>query len=274
MNFFHQLIRSKPVEMISSVAMVAGGAFLAVTSDKAAVTAIGTFLTGLGGVLASWSSASVGTASRAVVFLRPQLETLGKHLGTVTSQLGRVIHAANGGQMASETAFALIVQANNYLYTLVSDLQELTGRNTIHAMEEMEGSTGRVRHPVLGAGNHSPLPSEERRQLGGSGAAASTIDRLLAPVRGGTKARRPWRSMPMASSSWRGPATARAARIRTAIASRGSASTRLASRSATRSRSTPTPRIPKNLRLWQPRPTAISSSCGKAAARAARTRAS
>jgi len=122
-----RIIRYKPIEILAALALVGGGAYLAVTGAGTVAKIIGATLTGVGGLLASWSSATVSTAERAGEVLRPQLDAVAKHLGTVASQLRRVITGVGSGVVLPETGLALIQQANNTLNALVSDLEEITG---------------------------------------------------------------------------------------------------------------------------------------------------
>jgi drug/metabolite transporter (DMT)-like permease len=85
--------------MISGIVMIGVGLALTVTGQAGTwQPAVGNLLSVVGGILLSWSTATVRTVQQAREILKPQLEAVNRHLGTVSSQIGSVVKEVLSGQ--------------------------------------------------------------------------------------------------------------------------------------------------------------------------------
>lgn len=120
-------LASKPIELPTSVFLLGIGLGLPVFFPDQAGPIVGGILAGLGGILFSWSAARVSQVAQASEILRPQLETISQHLGSLSGQITNAIVAAQQGDLEQDTAFRVIFQANTTITGLVTDVQRLAG---------------------------------------------------------------------------------------------------------------------------------------------------
>jgi hypothetical protein len=120
-----QTMADRPVEVFSSIILISGGLLISIFGPGHSAAALGTVFSTVGGVLLSWATATIKTNEQAALVLRPQLESIRRHLGTVSGQIAHVSHAS--GDDDASFALALVSQASRTLYTIVNDLQSLTG---------------------------------------------------------------------------------------------------------------------------------------------------
>lgn len=151
-NRFSVAFKYRPIEMLAAFGLLVGGLAMSMAGEEAWWQAGGAGLTALGGILFSWSMATLNSREQAAVILQPQLETTSKHLGTVSGQIAQTIQAVHSGAIDPDTGFALMLQSNGTLYNLVSDLQRLTGTqfdstdllDTIERLDELAGKVSRI----------------------------------------------------------------------------------------------------------------------------------
>lgn len=138
--------KQKPVEVFTSIFIILIGLLVVVVQGTQPLwSTVGAILTTLGGVLLSWSTAAVSTAEQAREVLRPQLETVSRHLGTAAGSISRVVKQVQNGEGDAETGLALVANSTRTLYGLVNDLQLMVGAKfssqdliaTVTSLEEL-----------------------------------------------------------------------------------------------------------------------------------------
>lgn len=152
---------SHPLEVLVGVAIGVIGVFLSLDENQRASANL---LIALGGILASVAGTRALTREAARQELGAQLDTLSAHLGTVSSQINKTIAAVQQGAVDAETALALIAQSTRTLYTLVNDIQRMTGspfesEDLIETAQALEDMAGRF----YALTSQGPAPEQEDR---------------------------------------------------------------------------------------------------------------
>lgn len=106
--------------------MVVAGVVLAATV-AGGWQVVGGGLAAVGGALLSWSTATVRTTEQAQKVLKPNLETISRHLAAASGQISRAVQAVNLGNVEATMAIGLISQTTSLLYGLVNDIQVMAG---------------------------------------------------------------------------------------------------------------------------------------------------
>jgi hypothetical protein len=142
-------LSEKPIEVVIALLLIGIGIALSLVGTTATITALGNVTSTVGGILFSWAAATIGTVEQAAEILRPQLETAGRHLATVTGQIKHTIENVRAGGYDEKTGFALVYQTTTNLHALVSEIQLLTktpldSQPILVTMETIEGLAGRL----------------------------------------------------------------------------------------------------------------------------------
>jgi transcription elongation factor Elf1 len=119
-------VLDRAIENVAGIMMLALG-FALTLSDSSWVRMIGNFFVASGGVLLSWSLAVSYTKDQALQEQKPRLEQLSLHLGTVSGQIREAAANFHQKEYSADTALALILQSTGTLYTLVNEIQVITG---------------------------------------------------------------------------------------------------------------------------------------------------
>jgi hypothetical protein len=139
------LFLEKPVEIVVGLLMLCIGIGLPIVFQEQILGFVGSALSGAAGILLSWSASAIHNTKKAAELLRPQLEAISRHLGTISSNIAKVGIDAENDIISPETAFALTRQCSATLYGLVNDLQVLSGTkfdsatimDTVQRIDEM-----------------------------------------------------------------------------------------------------------------------------------------
>jgi hypothetical protein len=116
-------IKRKPVELLSSLAMIGAGVYFSSTSTAGGrVVVLGNLLSALGGVLLSWSAARLSSKEAAADILRPQLSAIARQLVTVSGQISKAVNDARSGELDSSIALEMVSQASRIMYTSVNEI--------------------------------------------------------------------------------------------------------------------------------------------------------
>lgn len=116
-------IKNKPVEFICSIAMIGAGVYFSGTGAAGSMVVVaGNFLSALGGVLLSWSAASISSKEAAAEILRPQLAAVGRQLVTVSGQISKAVNDARNGELDTSVALEMVSQASKIMYASVNEI--------------------------------------------------------------------------------------------------------------------------------------------------------
>lgn len=130
-----KLLRSlwdSPVESLSALVLIAVGVYVSAIGSsapehKAGLLAAGGLLTTFGGVMFAWVVSKAVATERARSEFRQQLGHLSRNLGQAAGQISRTIEQSQATDISSETALALISQANRMIYGQVSEISVIQG---------------------------------------------------------------------------------------------------------------------------------------------------
>lgn len=138
------IAKRKPVEVLSSLVMIGAGVYLSGTGNSGSFAVVfGNLLSAFGGILLSWSFASLTTKEAAAEILRPQLSAIGRQLVTVSGQISKAVHDAKCGDLDQEVALQMVSQASRIMYASVNEIhvvlnQQVDSQQLIDTAQRVE----------------------------------------------------------------------------------------------------------------------------------------
>lgn len=125
-NRLRQAASEYAVATIGGISMLLVGVVLAAL-EPIHLRILGSFVSGLGGIIVSWSITANYTKDQALHEQNQQLKALSQYLGTASSHIQQAAADANNGSISTEAALALIQQGTSHLYAVLQHVQELCG---------------------------------------------------------------------------------------------------------------------------------------------------
>lgn len=130
-----RLIRSlaqSPIESLAALVLVGVGVYVSAiastaSAHKTGLLTAGGVLTTFGGVLFAWVVSKAFATEQVREDFQQQLGHLSRNLGQAAGQISRAVEQSDGRDISSETALALISQANRMIYGQVSEISVIQG---------------------------------------------------------------------------------------------------------------------------------------------------
>lgn len=133
-----QIAQEKPIELLSSLVMIAAGVYLSGTGLTGSLTVVlGSTLSVFGGALLSWSTVSLNSKEAAAEILSPQLSAIARQLVTVSGQISKAVHDARLGETDESVALEMISQASRIMYTSVNEIHVVLNQR-VNAQELLD----------------------------------------------------------------------------------------------------------------------------------------
>ena len=121
-------VAANPMETIAGIALAVMGVLMGSYGGREEQTALvisGGVATALGGALLSWTVGKVVTKQQALNEIRSQLDLVSRNIGQASAQISQAVERSLMEGLHSDTAFALVQQAVNTIYTQVTAIQNI-----------------------------------------------------------------------------------------------------------------------------------------------------
>ncbi len=159
--------KQKPLEIVASTVLVAGGIITGYSSKNPWWIAVGALASALGGALFSSATLGINIHERAAKYLEPELQSMARHLADTAAKLNRTIQEYNNDDAEAEITIDRISQLISSLYTSLSDISIIVGSitnyemvvDTVRGCEDMAEKLGEI------ITRSEKIPDEELTEL-------------------------------------------------------------------------------------------------------------
>ena len=171
---FSDEMKKAPLELFSAASLVAVGVYLGFQKSQATII-IGSVASAIGGALLSFAVNKFNCREKAAEFLKPELQSMARHLADTASKLSRAIQEYKQEDVAAGLTIDRISQLISSIYSSLNDMHIVAGVTTsyealVETVRECESMATR-----LGELTHLQAPvSQEIEDLRGHLAIART----------------------------------------------------------------------------------------------------
>ena len=163
---------NRPMFLIAAAILVLFGIAFAAWMTQGWCQALGGALAALGGALLSTTASDINVREKAVAHLKPELQSISRHLADTVTKISRNIQATESGTLDSDLAIDRVAQLKGSLYGAVNDLQLLVGvppdfQGLIETVEKCENMAARLEQLTAVDQGDAPGKQQELDQLRG-----------------------------------------------------------------------------------------------------------